>query len=90
MYKAAVVNSLSNDLDSVEIIELKREALKPNEVRVQIKAASVNFPDLLMTQGLYQYKPEPPFTLGMESSGLIVEIGNNVDSFAIDDEVIIS
>ena len=90
MYKAAVVNSLSNDLDSVEIIELKREALKPNEVRVQIKAASVNFPDLLMTQGLYQYKPEPPFTLGMESSGLIVEIGNNVDSFAIDDEVIVS
>lgn len=90
MYKAAVVNSLSNDLNSVEIIELKREALKPNEVRVQIKAASVNFPDLLMTQGLYQYKPEPPFTLGMESSGLIVEIGNNVDSFAIDDEVIVS
>ena len=90
MYKAAVVNSLSNDLNSVEIIELKRETLKPNEVRVQIKAASVNFPDLLMTQGLYQYKPEPPFTLGMESSGLIVEVGNNVDSFAIDDEVIIS
>ena len=52
MYKAAVVNSLSNDLNSVEIIELKRETLKPNEVRVQIKAASVNFPDLLMTQGL--------------------------------------
>ena len=90
MYKAAVVNSLTNDLNSVEIIELKRETLKPNEVRVQIKAASVNFPDLLMTQGLYQYKPEPPFTLGMESSGLIVEVGNNVDSFAIDDEVIIS
>jgi len=90
MYKAAVVNSLTNDLNSLEIIELKREILKPNEVRVQIKAASVNFPDLLMTQGLYQYKPEPPFTLGMESSGLIVEIGNNVDSFAIDDEVIVS
>ena len=89
MYKAAVVNSLSNDFNSIEIIELEREALKPNEVRVQIKAASVNFPDLLMTQGLYQYKPDPPFTLGMESSGLIVEVGSDVDSFVIDDEVII-
>ena len=64
MFKAAVVTSLTNDLSSIEIAEFKRRSLKPNEVRVKVEAASVNFPDLLMTEGLYQYKPDIPFTLG--------------------------
>ena len=88
MFKAAIVNSLTNDLSSIEIAELKRKSLKPNEVRIKIKSAAVNFPDLLMTEGLYQYKPEPPFTLGMESSGIVIEVGNDVKSFSIDDDVI--
>ena len=89
MFKAAIVNSLTNDLSSIEVVELKRKSLKPNEVRIKIIAAAVNFPDLLMTEGLYQYKPEPPFTLGMESSGIVIEIGDDVNSFSIDDNVIV-
>ena len=89
MFKAAIVNSLTNDLSSIEVVELKRKSLKPNEVRIKIIAAAVNFPDLLMTEGLYQYKPEPPFTLGMESSGIVIEIGDDVKSFSIDDNVIV-
>ena len=50
MFKAAVVTSLTNDLSSIEIAEFKRRSLKPNEVRVKVEAASVNFPDLLMTE----------------------------------------
>ena len=90
MFKAAVVTSLTNDLSSIEIAEFKRRSLKPNEVRVKVEAASVNFPDLLMTEGLYQYKPDIPFTLGMESSGTVIEVGDNVKSFTIDDSVIVS
>ena len=89
MFKAAIVNSLTNDLSSIEVVELKRKPLKHNEVRIKIKAAAVNFPDLLMTEGLYQYKPEPPFTLGMESSGIVIEVGADVKSFSIDDNVIV-
>ena len=90
MFKAAVVTSLTNDLSSIEIAEFKRRSLKPNEVRVKVEAASVNFPDLLMTEGLYQYKPDIPFTLGMESSGTVIEVGDDVKSLTIDDSVIVS
>ena len=89
MFKAVVVTSLTNNLSSIEITEFKRRSLKPNELRIEVQAASVNFPDLLMTEGLYQYKPETPFILGMESSGIVIEVGDDVKSFKIDDKVIV-
>ena len=89
MYKAAIVESLSENFSSVKIVSLERKTLKPNEIRVLIKAASVNFPDLLMVSGLYQFKPEFPFVLGMESAGIIIEVGKDVKNFTVDDEVIV-
>ena len=89
MYKAAIVESLSEDFSSVKIVNLERKTLKPNEIRVLIKAASVNFPDLLMISGLYQFKPEFPFVLGMESAGIIIEVGKDVKNFAVDEKVIV-
>ncbi len=44
------------------------------EVLIEIKAASVNFPDVLMIQGLYQVQPPMPFIPGAECSGVITEI----------------
>ena len=38
---------------------------------VEVQAAGIAFPDLLMTRGLYQYKPEPPFVLGSEAAGVV-------------------
>src|SRR6185436_7727689 len=38
---------------------------------VEVEAAGIAFPDLLMTRGLYQYKPEPPFVLGSEAAGTV-------------------
>lgn len=46
---------------------------KDGEVLVRIHAASLNFPDLLMTRGEYQFKPEPPFIAGMELAGEVIE-----------------
>jgi len=40
---------------------------------MQVHAASLNFPDLLMTRGDYQFKPEPPFTSGLECAGEVIE-----------------
>ncbi|MEX0584024.1 MAG: NADPH:quinone oxidoreductase family protein [Sneathiella sp.] len=47
--------------------------LEPGKLRIRLKAAALNFPDLLMTYGRYQFKPELPFTLGMEGVGVIEE-----------------
>jgi NADPH:quinone reductase len=60
---------------------LPRRPLDPGEVRVRIAAAGVNFPDLLMTRGAYQYKPPLPFVPGMEAAGLIVETAADVSAF---------
>ena len=90
MFRSVVVNSLSDDFSKISIEELDRQNLNSNEVRVKVYSASVNFPDLLMTKGFYQYKPEVPFTLGMESSGVIIETGKDVKDFNIGDEVIVS
>src|SRR5258705_2488767 len=47
----------------------------PNEVVVEVKASSLNFPDALLVQGLYQVKPPLPFSPGMELAGIVKEVG---------------
>ncbi len=59
----------------------------PGEVRVQVHAAALNFPDLLMTQGTYQYRPPLPFVAGMECAGAAIEAGAGVDWPAVGDAV---
>jgi NADPH2:quinone reductase len=51
---------------------------KAGEVRVAIAAASLNFPDLLVVAGKYQFKPEPPFVPGSEFAGTIEAVGDGV------------
>ena len=58
-----------------------------NEVVVSIKAAALNFPDYLIVQGLYQFKPELPFAPGNEGAGIITKIGKNVTRFKEGDRV---
>ena len=74
-------NLLVEHVDSV--------ALKPGQLRVAIKAAGINFPDILMTKGEYQLKPELPFTPGMEAAGDIVEISGDSGGFKLGDRVIV-
>jgi NADPH2:quinone reductase len=56
-------------------------------VIIEVRSASVNFPDVLMIQGLYQFQPPLPFTPGAESAGIITEVGNGVENFKIGDKV---
>jgi len=58
------------------------------QVVVSVKAAGVNFPDTLIIQGKYQFKPEPPFSPGGEVAGEIKEVGEGVAGFKPGDRVI--
>ncbi len=58
-----------------------------DHVVIDNKAASVNFPDVLMIQGLYQFQPEIPFCPGGESSGIVSAIGEGVENIEIGDRV---
>ena len=85
--KALVCSELSEDMSHVEIKTLKLSDPKDHEVLIKVKAASVNFPDLLMTKGMYQHKPELPFVLGMEGSGVVKKVGKKVVKVREGDEV---
>ena len=61
--------------------------MRPADVRIAVRAASVNFPDTLVIRGEYQYKYDPPFVPGHESSGTLTEVGADVDGLAVGDRV---
>ncbi|MEE4199081.1 NADPH:quinone oxidoreductase family protein [Erythrobacter sp.] len=67
------VNELSDDLSGVELGDLPAPERQPGEVLVRVRAASLNFPDLLMMRGEYQFKPDPPFTSGLELAGEVID-----------------
>ena len=58
------------------------------QVVVAVKAAGVNFPDTLIIQGKYQFKPEPPFSPGGEVAGVVKVLGEGVTSVKVGDHVI--
>ena len=74
--------------DSLTLTDVSRAPLGEHDVRIGVHAAGVNFPDLLIIQGRYQFKPELPFAPGGEVSGEVLETGSGVTDFAPGDRVI--
>ena len=68
--------------------EIDPPALDDDGVRIRVRAAGVNFPDLLIIEGKYQFKPDMPFAPGAEVAGEVVEVGAAVTRFAPGDRVI--
>lgn len=64
---------------SLETVELPGPG--PGQVRIQIAACSINFPDLLIITGKYQERPELPFTPGVEVAGVVEDVGPGVTAF---------
>ena len=90
MINALVCTGLADDLSTLAIEGRELAPPGAGEVCVRMRAASLNFPDLLMTQGKYQFKPEPPFVPGMEGAGTIETVGPGVSGFAPGDDVVIA
>ena len=59
----------------------------PGEVRIAIRAASLNFPDTLTVQGKYQFKPPLPFVPGSEYAGIVEAAGDGVTQVQVGDAV---
>ncbi len=81
---------LCETLDGVEALqwrELPTPEPQAGEVRISIEAASLNFPDLLIVQGKYQFKPALPFVPGAEFAGVVDAVGASVKHLKVGDKV---
>ncbi len=87
--KALMVSDLLDDFAGCAIQDIASPKAPPDHVVVRVKAATLGFPDLLMTHGGYQHKPDVPFTLGMEGAGEIIALGADVKEWALGDRVVI-
>ncbi len=68
-------------------VDVPEPVVSSGHVLIDVKAAGVNFPDILMTKGMYQFKPTPPFSPGGEVSGIVRAVGAGVTSVAVGDRV---
>jgi len=84
----AVVCSTLGPPEALEVQELPDPAPGPGQVLIDVQAAGVNFPDTLIIEGRYQFKPDPPFVPGGEASGVVIAVGEGVDGIAAGDRVI--
>jgi NADPH2:quinone reductase len=88
MVRAVVCRELGAP-ERLRLEEFPPRPLSEGEVRVAIRAAGINFPDILMAAGEYQLKPDLPFTPGVEAAGDVVELGAAAHGVAVGDRVIV-
>ncbi|KGN42315.1 NADPH:quinone oxidoreductase family protein [Knoellia aerolata] len=88
--RAAMVTRLDGP-DAVEVVEAPTPEVPAGQVLIDVAAAGVSFPDVLLTRGEYQMKPPPPFTPGAEVAGFVrvapagsgLEVGDRVAAFPL-------
>ena len=85
--KALMVEELAPDYAGCVLREFATPDPGAGEVLVEVRAAAVNFPDLLQTRGEYQHKPALPFIPGLELAGVVAKVGEGERRWKVGDEV---
>ncbi|WP_203338061.1 NADPH:quinone oxidoreductase family protein [Nocardioides limicola] len=86
--KAWQVNALGEPAEVMRLVDVPDPTPGPGQLVVRVLASPANFPDALMCRGLYQVKPDLPFTPGVELCGEVTSLGEGVTGFAVGDRVI--
>lgn len=73
--------------ESLVVEDAPSPQIKPSEILLDVHAAGVNFPDTLMIEGRYQFKPPFPFSPGGEAAGVIAAVGEKVSHLKVGDRV---
>jgi NADPH2:quinone reductase len=71
----------------LQVSEVPDPTPAAGQVLIDVRAAGVNFPDVLLSRGKYQFRPQPPFTPGGEAAGVVSAVGPGVTSVAVGDRV---
>ena len=83
----AVLCTQYGEPESLVVADVPAPVVDAGQVKITVRAAGVNFPDVLLVQGLYQLKPPLPFSPGLEVAGEICEVGAGVDSARLGERV---
>lgn len=84
----ALLSTAPGGPETLILSDLPDPVAGPGQVLVAVKACAINYPDVLIIEDRYQFKPERPFAPGGEVSGVIDSIGDGVEGWAVGDRVI--
>jgi len=84
----AMLSKRAGGPDTLELEELADPAARAGEVLIRVKACGVNYPDVLIIEDRYQFKPPRPFAPGGEVAGVVEAVGSGVTAFKPGDRVI--
>jgi len=85
--RAWQITRLAEPREALDLRDVEIPVRGAGELRVRVLAAAVNFPDVLMCRGIYQVRPDLPFTLGLELCGEVIEACPTDDRFAVGDRI---
>ena len=83
----AVLCKAFGPAETLVLEDVASPAIKKNEILLDVHAAGVNFPDTLIIEGKYQFKPPFPFSPGGEAAGVVSEVGEKVSHLKVGDRV---
>jgi NADPH:quinone reductase-like Zn-dependent oxidoreductase len=83
----ALLSTASGGPDTLELTELPDPAPAKGQVRIAVKACAINYPDVLIIEDKYQFKPPRPFAPGGEIAGVIDALGEGVSDWQVGDRV---
>ena len=74
--------------ETLELAEVPEPTPEPGELLVRVRACAINYPDVLIIEDKYQFRPERPFAPGGEFAGEVAGLGDGVDGWSIGDRLI--
>ena len=87
--KTFLCHEINEDIQSISLEAVDLPSPGPGQLQVRLYACSVNFPDILMIQGKYQFKPPLPFAPGGEAAGEVTAMGADVTDYKVGDRVVV-
>src|SRR5271156_6641912 len=84
----ALLSKMVGGPDSLVLEEVPDLVARPGQAVIQVKACGVNYPDVLIIEDLYQFKPARPFAPGGEVSGIVKSVGEGVTNVKVGERVL--
>ncbi|MCB1002597.1 MAG: alcohol dehydrogenase catalytic domain-containing protein, partial [Acidimicrobiales bacterium] len=84
----AVLSNEPGGPDTLALTDVPAPEAGPGEVVIDVEAVAVNYPDVLIIEDLYQFKPSRPFAPGAEVAGTVSSVGEGVTAPAVGDRVL--